>query len=112
MRRNRGIPFLYGRIKSDIDKNSIIDLKEEIDTLRVNLQKANMEIEELLRENTGMKRMSDARGSEIQNIKYEIKAVENKNDRAHQENKDIALAVSYCVIEDQRVERGEKETGR
>ena len=43
-----------------------------------------MEIEELLRENTGMKRMSDARASEIQNIRYEIKAVENKNERAHQ----------------------------
>lgn len=34
-----------------------------------------MEIEELLRENTSMKRMSDTRASEIQNIRYEIKAV-------------------------------------
>lgn len=32
------------RIKSDIDKNSIIDLKEEIDHLRVQIQRANMEI--------------------------------------------------------------------
>ncbi len=31
-----------------------------------------------------MKRMSDTRASEIQNIRYEIKGLENKNDRAHQ----------------------------
>lgn len=37
------------RVKSDIDKNSIIDLKEEIELMRVQLQKANLEIEDLLR---------------------------------------------------------------
>ena len=59
-----------------------------------------MEIEELLRENTSMKRMSDTRASEIQNIRYEIKAIENKNERAHQENKDIALAVRFILFSD------------
>lgn len=58
------------RVKSDIDKNSIIDLKEEIEILRTQLQKANIEIEELMRENTGMKRMADSRAAEIQNIRY------------------------------------------
>lgn len=57
----------------------MIDLKEEIDSLRIQLQKANMEIEELIRQNTGMKRMSDTRAGEIQNIRYEIKSMENKN---------------------------------
>jgi len=37
------------RVKTDIDKNSIIDLKEEIEALRVQLQKANLEIEDLMR---------------------------------------------------------------
>ena len=88
------------RVKSDIDKNSIIDLKEEIEILRTQLQKANIEIEELMRENTGMKRMSDARSAEIQNIRYEIKGLENKNDRAHQENKDIASTIK--VLKEER----------
>ena len=44
VKNNKGIKFSLHRIKSDIDKNSIIDLKEEIDSLRVQLQKANMEI--------------------------------------------------------------------
>lgn len=37
------------RIKSDIDKNTILDLREEIDLLKVNLQKTCMQIEELIR---------------------------------------------------------------
>jgi len=37
-----------------------------------------------MRENTTMKRMADARASEIQNIHYEIKNLETKNDRVHQ----------------------------
>lgn len=49
------------RVKSDIDRNSILDLKEEIDVLKINLQKAAMHIEDLIRENTAMKRMCDAR---------------------------------------------------
>lgn len=49
VRKSKSISYNLFRIKADIDKNSIIDLKEEIDTLRVQLQKANMEIEELLR---------------------------------------------------------------
>ena len=57
----------------------MIDLQEEIDSIRIQLQKANMEIEELIRQNTGMKRMSDTRAGEIQNIRYEIKSMENKN---------------------------------
>ena len=79
LKKNRGIDFIYARVKSDIDRNTILDLKEEIDALRINVQKASVHIEDLLRDNTAMKRMCDARTAEIQNIRYEIKAVENKN---------------------------------
>jgi hypothetical protein len=50
-------------------------LKEEIDILKINIQKANVHIEDLIRDNTAMKRMCDARSAEIQNIRYEIKSV-------------------------------------
>ena len=63
MLKRTKVSLLLSRIKSDLDKNSIIDLKEEIDALRIHVQRANMEIEELLRENTGMKKMSDTRAS-------------------------------------------------
>ena len=92
------------RVKMVIDKNSIIDLKEEIEALRTQLQKANIEIEELMRENTGMKRMADARAAEIQSVRYENKGLENKNDRAHQENKDIATSIKALKEERKKLE--------
>ena len=74
----------YPRIKSDIDKNTILDLREEIDHLKVNLQKACLHIEELIRENTLKKRMNDARLNEVQQITMEIKSIDNKNQRVNE----------------------------
>jgi hypothetical protein len=51
------------RLKADIDKKNIIDLRTEIDQLRVQLQKANLLIEELLRSNTNLKRQTDTRSN-------------------------------------------------
>jgi len=36
---------MWFRVKSDIDKKNIIDLRADIDELRVQLQKANLLIE-------------------------------------------------------------------
>lgn len=55
-------------MKADIDKNSIIELRADIDALRIQIQRVSVEIEEALRENTALKRMSDARANEIQAI--------------------------------------------
>jgi hypothetical protein len=55
-------------VKADIDKNSIIELRADIDALRIQIQRVSVEIEEALRENTALKRMSDARANEIQAI--------------------------------------------
>lgn len=78
-RSNKGNLLTYHRVKTDIDRNTILDLKEEIDSLKLNLQKQIIHIEDLMRDNTAMKRMCDARGNEIQNLRYEIKAIEGKN---------------------------------
>ena len=56
-----------------------MQLKDEIDAVRIQLQRITAECDDLQRDNTGMKRMSDARAGEIQNIRYEIKASEAKN---------------------------------
>lgn len=81
------------RIKSEIDKNTILDLREEIDALKVNLQKSCIQIEELIRENTLKKRMNDARLNEVQQITMEIKGIDNKNQRTNEENKNLAITV-------------------
>ena len=70
--KNNKSKFLiyFHRVKSDIDRNTILDLKEQIDVLKINIQKASVHIEDLIRDNTAMKRMCDARTTEIQNLRY------------------------------------------
>jgi hypothetical protein len=79
LRRNRGTFDRLFRAKADIDKNSIIELREEIDALRIQIQRVSVEIEEAIRENTALKRMSDARANEIQAIINDNRDLEGKN---------------------------------
>jgi hypothetical protein len=72
-KKSKSMKLSIFRIKSDIDKNNIIELREDIDQMRVQLQKSNLQIEDLLRENTNLKKMVDARFTEAQNIHYQIK---------------------------------------
>lgn len=64
----------------------------------MNLQKACLHIEELIRENTLKKRMNDARLNEVQQITLEIKGIDNKNQRTNEENKNLAITVISCLV--------------
>ena len=68
------------------------------------LQKANMLIEELLRGNTNIKRQCDSRTTEAQNFRFQIKDIENKNQRGNDENKALALNVRGLKEERKRIE--------
>lgn len=105
VKKNRSNPgFIYCRFKSDLDKNSILELREDIDDIRVQLQKANLEIEELIRENTGVKRGCDARNGEVQALKYQIKDLDNKNERSNDENRSLAISLKGLKEERKRLE--------
>ena len=51
------------KTKTEGDRRSILDLRGTIDELRVQLQRCNLVIEDLLRENTGLKKQCDNRGA-------------------------------------------------
>ena len=51
------------KTKTEGDRRSILDLRGAIDELRVQLQRCNLVIEDLLRENTGLKKQCDNRGA-------------------------------------------------
>lgn len=70
----------------------------------MNLQKACLHIEELIRENTQKKRMNDARLNEVQQINMEIKSVDNKNQRTNEENKHLSITVKGLKDERKRLE--------
>ena len=92
------------RAKAGISQKSIIELRGDIDDLRVHLQKANLLIDELLRGNTNLKRQCDGRASEIQSFRYQIKEIDNKNQRSNDENRTLALNIKSLKEERKRIE--------
>lgn len=81
-----------------------MDLRAEIDDHRVQLQKFNLVIEDLLRENSALKRQCDARASEAQTVRFQIKEAENKNQRCNDENKALSLTIKGLKEERKRLE--------
>ena len=47
-KKNKGF-LIFIRVKSDIDKDTLLELREEISALQIQIQKVSVEIEELLR---------------------------------------------------------------
>jgi chromosome segregation ATPase len=70
----------------------------------VQLQKFNLVIEDLLRENTALKRQCDARATETQTVRFQIKEAENKNQRSNDENKALSLTIKGLKEERKRLE--------
>jgi len=57
------------------------------------IQRVSVEIEEALRENTALKRMSDARANEIQAIINDNRDLEGKNERQNDENRNLSYNI-------------------
>lgn len=56
------------KIKTDINKKAITDLRSEIDNLKIQIHKVNLQIEDTLRENNTLKRMCENRETEITSL--------------------------------------------
>ena len=91
-------------MKADIDKNSIIELRADIDALRIQIQRVSVEIEEALRENTALKRMSDARANEIQAIINDNRDLEGKNERQNDDNRNLSYNIKALKKKKKKLE--------
>jgi hypothetical protein len=67
------------RIKTDINRKNIADLRGEIDSLKIQIHKCSVHIEDRLRESQGIKRQVDNRESEIASIMTGNQDLESKN---------------------------------
>lgn len=56
------------RTKMDINKKTILDMRADIDALKLQIHKASVEVEDTLRENSTLKRMCDNRATEISSL--------------------------------------------
>lgn len=63
----------------DINKKAIGDLRTEIDSLKMQIQKVNSQVEETQRENNTLKRMCD-------NREFEIASLVNSNNELEKAN--------------------------
>lgn len=58
---NTGINGSKARIKLDIGRKSIVELRSETDNLKMQIHKASVAMEEVLRDITGLKRSCESR---------------------------------------------------
>ena len=82
------------KIKMDINKKAIGDLRSEIDNLKIQIHKVSLQVEDTLRENSTLKRMCDNRELEITSLLNGNRELEKSNDLQQEENKSLAISVS------------------
>jgi len=68
------------KIKMDINKKAIGDLRAEIDNLKIQIHKVNLQVEDTLRENSTLKRMCENRELEITSLVNGNRELEKSND--------------------------------
>lgn len=63
----------------DINKKTIGDLRAEIDNLKIQIHKVNLQVEDTLRENATLKRMCENREVEITSLVNGNRELEKNN---------------------------------
>lgn len=94
--RNEKEHRYYGqwfRTKMDINKKTILDMRADVDSLKVQIHKASVEIEDTIRENTTLKRMCDNRATEISALMAGNRELEKDNEHRTEENKQLTYNV-------------------
>ena len=66
-------------MKIELNRKAIAELRAEIDSLKMQIHKNSVQIEDILRESAGIKRMCDNRDSEIASHMAANREIEAKN---------------------------------
>lgn len=81
------------RAKMDINKKTILDMRADIDSLKLQIHKASVEVEDTMRENSTLKRMCDNRATEISSLMASKRELEKDNEQRTEENKQLTFNV-------------------
>lgn len=81
------------RAKMDINKKTILDMRADIDSLKLQIHKASVEVEDTMRENSTLKRMCDNRATEISSLMASNRELEKDNEQRTEENKQLTFNV-------------------
>lgn len=77
----------------DINKKAVSDLRGQIDNLKMQIHKVNLQIEDVIRENTTLKRMCENRQTEITSLINANRQLEKTNELQQEENKNLSVTV-------------------
>lgn len=67
------------RFKADINRKNVSDLRCEADSLKMQIHKCSVSIEDVLRESAGLKRAVDNRGNEIAGLMSASQQLDGRN---------------------------------
>lgn len=81
------------RIKLEINRKNILELRMESDSLKMQTHKASVQIEEIMRDITNLKRTCESRQSEIGALVAADQEMNLKNDQFDEDNRSAANRV-------------------
>ena len=75
----------------DINKKNITELRNEVDSLKIQIHKASVQIDDTIRENATLKRMCENRENEISSLMASNREIEKNNELQLEENRNLTL---------------------
>lgn len=87
-----------------MSKKNLTELRSDVDSLKMQIHKINVQIDDTVRENTTLKRMCDNREAEISALMNSNREIEKNNELQTEENKNLALTLKTLKEERNKAE--------
>lgn len=87
-----------------MSKKNLNELRSDVDTLKMQIHKVTVQIDDTVRENTTLKRMCDNREAEISSLMQSNREIEKNNELQTEENKNLSLTLKSLKDERNRAE--------
>lgn len=87
-----------------MSKKNLTELRNDVDSLKMQIHKVTVQIDDTVRENTTLKRMCDNREAEISALMASNREIEKNNELQAEENKNMALNLKTLKEERNRAE--------
>ena len=87
-----------------MSKKNLNELRSDVDSLKMQIHKVTVQIDDTVRENTTLKRMCDNREAEISSLMQSNREIEKNNELQCEENKNLSLTLKSLKEERNRAE--------
>lgn len=88
----------------EMSKQNLSRLRNEVDDLKMQIHKVNIQIDDTARENSTLKKMCENRSAEITELMTSNREMENNNDIQLEENKNLSSTLKTIKEERNKAE--------